>query len=94
MRPRARGLTVIGATIMPIKRADLAYSDRAEAVRGQVNAWIRYGRGYDHILDFDRVVRDPVDPAALLAAYDSGDGIHLTDAGYDALASAVDLPTL
>jgi lysophospholipase L1-like esterase len=89
-----KGLTVIGATIMPMKGSDLAYSQSAEAVRDQVNHWIRTSGAYDHVVDFDRVVRAPADPDAVRADFDSGDGIHLNDAGYDAIARAVDPHTL
>ncbi|WP_344577248.1 SGNH/GDSL hydrolase family protein [Nonomuraea roseoviolacea] len=90
----ARGVKVVGATVMPMKNAALAYSPAAEAVREEVNAWIRTGGVYDHVLDFDAVVREPGDPDALRADYDSGDGIHLNDAGYRAIAEAVDLAAL
>ncbi|MFG6196834.1 SGNH/GDSL hydrolase family protein [Nonomuraea sp. JJY05] len=91
---RARGVTVIGATLMPMKGAALAYSPAAEAVRDEVNHWIRTGGAYDHIVDFDAVVRHPDDPDSVRPQYDSGDGIHLNDAGYRAIAQAVDLATL
>lgn len=91
---RARGLNVIGATIMPMKGSDLAYSPAAEAVRDQVNQWIRGGGAYDHVADFDAVVRQPADTDSLRPEYDSGDGIHLNDAGYDAIAQAIDLDAL
>lgn len=90
----AKGLTVIGATIMPMKDSDLAYSEQAEAVRDKVNAWLRTSGSYDHVVDFDRVVRRPGDEDALRPEYDSGDGIHLNDAGYQAIAAAIDLDTL
>ncbi|MFI6793059.1 SGNH/GDSL hydrolase family protein [Nonomuraea sp. NPDC050383] len=90
----AKGLTVIGATIMPMKGSDLAYSQPAEAVRDQVNHWIRTSGAYDHVVDFDRVVRAPADSDAVRAEYDSGDGIHLNDAGYDAIARSINLDIL
>ncbi|NUW37922.1 SGNH/GDSL hydrolase family protein [Nonomuraea sp. SMC257] len=90
----ARGVEVVGATIMPMKGAALAYGPAAEAVRDEVNQWIRTGGAYDHVVDFDAVVRQPDDPDALRPQYDSGDGIHLNDAGYRAIAQAVDLATL
>ena len=43
------------------------------------------------MIDFDLVLRDPDDPAKILALYDSGDHAHPTDAGYKALADAIDL---
>ena len=43
------------------------------------------------VIDFDRVLRDPDDPAQLLAQYDSGDHGHPTDQGYEAMADSIDL---
>ena len=37
------------------------------------------------------VLRDPSHPARLLPAYDSGDHVHPNDAGYRAMADAIDL---
>jgi lysophospholipase L1-like esterase len=54
-----------------------------------VNEWIRSSRQFDALLDFDRAVRDPQDPARILPAYDVGDHLHLNPAGYGALAAAV-----
>ena len=45
-------------------------------------------------VDFDAAVRDPANPAALLAADDSGDHLHPSAAGYQAMANAVDLSKL
>lgn len=63
----------------------------AEAVRQEANAWIRAGRGFDGVLDFDAALRDPGQPSQFLARYDSGDHLHPNDAGYAAMADAVDL---
>ena len=38
------------------------------------------------VIDFDATVRDPANPARLRPAYDF-DGVHLTDAGYEAMAN-------
>lgn len=54
-----------------------------------VNEWIRTGRRFDAVIDFDHAVRDPADPRRLLAAYDVGDHLHLNPAGYQALADSV-----
>jgi hypothetical protein len=68
----------------------------AVAVREQVNAWVRtHGREHaDGVFDFAAAVADPADPDRLLPAYDSGDGLHLSAAGYRALAGAVDVTRL
>ncbi|MBE7219430.1 MAG: SGNH/GDSL hydrolase family protein [Caulobacteraceae bacterium] len=62
-----------------------------EAVRQETNAWIRAGRGFDGVLDFDAALRDPSQPSQFLARYDSGDHLHPNDDGYAAMADAVNL---
>ncbi|HYQ69829.1 SGNH/GDSL hydrolase family protein [Actinophytocola sp.] len=89
----ARGIRVIGATILPFK-GWRAWNETLEATRVAVNTWIRTSGEFDAVVDFDRVTRDPADPQALLAAYDSGDHLHPGDAGYQAMANAVDLSKL
>ena len=37
------------------------------------------------------VTRDPANPTQFLPQYDSGDHLHPNDAGYQAMANAVDL---
>jgi lysophospholipase L1-like esterase len=81
----AAGLRVIGATLTPGRILD---SGR-ERQRQAVNEWIRTSGAYDDVVDFDRAIADPDAPTQARAAYDF-DGIHLNDAGYRALARAVD----
>lgn len=61
-----------------------------------MNQWIRSGAGsgFDGVLDFDEVLRDPERPARILPAYDSGDHLHPGEAGLAALAESVDLGLL
>ncbi|MBI4888645.1 MAG: SGNH/GDSL hydrolase family protein [Acidobacteria bacterium] len=89
----ARGLTIIGATLTPFYGAAY-YTDVGEAKRQAVNQWIRTSRAYDAVVDFDQATRDPGDPKKLLPAYDSCDHLHPSDAGYKAMADAVDLKVL
>jgi lysophospholipase L1-like esterase len=89
-RARARGLKVYGATLTPFEGAAY-YSPEGEAKRQAVNEWIRTGRAYDAVIDFDAVTRDPAAPTKFLPAYDSGDHLHPGDAGYKAMGDAVDL---
>jgi lysophospholipase L1-like esterase len=91
-----RGMRVIGTTIPPFEHAAIpGYATPAkEAVRQQVNAWIRQGGTFDALLDFDQVLRDPSHPARLLPVYDSGDHLHPNDAGYHAIAAALPLNAL
>ena len=82
-------------TITPSDNGDHG-TPRARAVREQVNRWVRE-HGHDHadgVFDFATAVADPRDPARLLDRYDAGDGLHLSDEGYRALADAVDVTRL
>lgn len=91
----ARGITIIGATLTPMKGSPYGHdTPHNEAVRDAVNHWIRNSGEYDAVVDFDRALADPADPDALLPAYDSGDHLHPNDAGMRAMAAAVDLDTL
>ena len=62
-----------------------------EQKRRAVNDWIRTSHAYDGVIDFDQVVRDPNDPKKILVAFDSCDHLHPSDAGYAAMAAAIDL---
>jgi lysophospholipase L1-like esterase len=59
-----------------------------------VNRGIRTGRAFDRVVDFARVLADPHDPLRLNPAYDRGDHLHPNDAGYRAMAAAVNLRML
>jgi len=53
--------------------------------------WIRTSKAYDAVIDLDKVLRDPAHPTRIQPAYDSGDHAHPNDAGYRAMAEAIDL---
>lgn len=92
-RAHARGVCVIGGTITPWEGGSL-WSAPKDAIRGEVNEWIRTSGEFDAVVDFDAAVRDPAQPSRILAAYDSGDHLHPGDAGYRAMGNAVDLKAL
>jgi lysophospholipase L1-like esterase len=89
-RARMHGLAVLGATMTPFEGLSY-YLPAREAVRSQVNDWIRNGGGFDAVADFDLALRDPAQPTRLNPAYDSGDHLHPNDAGYAAIAQVVPL---
>ncbi len=89
-RAHARGLTIIGATLTPFEGAGY-FTKVGEAKRQAVNQWIRTGRAYDAVIDFDAMTRDPSQPARFLPQYDSGDHLHPSDAGYRAMGEGIDL---
>jgi len=89
----ARGVRVIGGTLTPFEGWS-TYGPQEEQTREAVNQWIRTSRSYDGVVDFDAVVRDPADPHRILPAFDSGDHLHPTDAGYRAMGAAIPLAEL
>ena len=92
-RAHARGLAAIGATLTPIGSSIYPgyFTPENEAKRQAVNQWIRSNHVFDGFIDFDRALRDPAVPIQLRPAYNSGDGAHPNDAGYQAMANAIDL---
>ena len=89
----ARGLRVVGSTLTPFG-AHRGYNTVTESVRDRVNEEIRSGRVFDEVVDFDRVLRDPYAPDRIRPAYDSGDGLHPSDAGYRAMGRHLNLQAL
>jgi len=91
-RAHAHGLRVYGATITPYVGSDYYHpGPLSEADRQKVNAWIRTPGHFDAVIDFDAVVRDPQRPERLLPAFDCGDHLHPSPAGYRAMAEAIPL---
>lgn len=94
-RAHARGVRVIGVTLLPFTGTGFYRSDAdADADRQQVNVWIRTSGQFDGVIDFDAVVRDPAAPQRLDPKFDLGDHLHLSVAGYRALGEAVPLDLL
>jgi len=56
-----------------------------EALRKEINAFIRQGNGADGVIDFDAALTDPTNPGKLKAEYQS-DWLHPNDAGYQKMA--------
>ena len=89
-RAHLRGIKGMGATLTPYGGA--AYSsEKGEAIREAVNTWIRTGGAFDAVVDFEAATRDPNNPKQFRAEFDSGDHLHPSDAGYQAMADAIDL---
>ena len=86
----AHHLRVYGATITPFG-GNSYYTTAHEHARQTVNHWIRTSGAFDAVIAFDAAVRDPATQTNLAAAYNSGDGLHLNPAGYQAMAAAIDL---
>src|SRR5690606_23127250 len=68
-----------------------ASTEAGEAIRQQVNDWIRSSGAFDAVIDFDAVTRDPDDPQRFRTEAESPDLLHPGDGGYRLMADAVDL---
>ena len=84
------GIKVIGCTLTPFLGAPYK-REAGEPIRVGVNNWIRTSGKFDAVVDFEKAVRDPQDPTKVRADFDPGDHLHPNDAGYQAMADAVDL---
>lgn len=94
-RGRERGIRMIGATIIPFGSSEYYHPDAAiESDRQAINAWIRTTGNFDAVVDFDALLRDPAEPSRMSADFDSGDGLHPSIGGYEAMAGAVDVRLL
>ncbi|MFE7976736.1 SGNH/GDSL hydrolase family protein [Streptomyces shenzhenensis] len=92
-RAHARGLKVVGATLMPFS-GHRGSTPARERVRQEINARIRAGEVFDAVVDFDAALRDPWSPRRLRPEYNSGDHLHPSDRGYRRMAETFDLRTL
>jgi len=96
----ARHVRVTAGTLPPFEGALEGtpyaghYSGSKERLRQAFNEWIRTAGFFDGVIDFDAVLRDPARPGRLRREFDSGDHLHPGDAGYRAMAAAIDIPAL
>lgn len=93
----AHNVRIVGATLTPFEGAlsgtpfDGYYNADKDALRQEINRWIRSSGAFDAIIDFDAMLRDPSHPSRLAAKFDSGDHLHPGDRGNQAMAEDVDL---
>ena len=88
LRAHAHDIRVYGATLLPFGGSSYATPD-SEHARQAVNKWIRESGQFDAVLDFDSATRDPQNPTHLSPSMDSGDHLHPSNAGYQAMADSV-----
>jgi lysophospholipase L1-like esterase len=94
-RAHGQGIRVIGCTVTPYVGSDYYHPDAAsEADRVALNTWIRTSGAFDLVVDFDKAIRDPANPERMLPAYDSGDHLHPSVAGYKVMADMIPLEAL
>lgn len=89
-RAHEHGIKVFGATLTGYKGAGY-FTEKGEQIREAVNHWVLTSGVFDGTIDFDKATGDPANPLMFAPQYDSGDHLHPKDAGYAAMADAVDL---
>lgn len=95
-RAHAAGLAVYANTIGPF--AGVIYPDlnvaEGRVVRRQVNEWLRTTAVFDAVFDITAAVADPGAPDFIHPDLDSGDGLHLNDAGHQIMGETMNIPGL
>ncbi|MET9086316.1 SGNH/GDSL hydrolase family protein [Streptomyces sp. NPDC004237] len=92
-RAHAAGKCVVASTVGPFEGWP-EWDPAGEAVRQEVNHYLRTSGEFDGTADFDRILRSPYDQARMLPFLDGGDHIHPNDKGMQAMADSVDLAGL
>jgi lysophospholipase L1-like esterase len=92
-RAHAHGVKVIGALLTPYQGAGYA-SPAGEQVRTGLNNWIKTSGAFDGVVDFATPTGDPANPLTFRADFNLRDKLHPNDAGYQAMADAIDLNLL
>ncbi|MBK3562799.1 SGNH/GDSL hydrolase family protein [Streptomyces sp. MBT62] len=92
-RVHEAGKCVVGATVGPYEGWS-EWDQAGEAVRQEVNQFIRDSGEFDAVNDLDHILRSPYDHERMLPFFDSGDHLHPNDKGMQAMADAVDLAGL
>ncbi|TNE62453.1 MAG: SGNH/GDSL hydrolase family protein [Alphaproteobacteria bacterium] len=90
LRAHEHGIKVIAMTLLPFAGAGY-HTAEGEAIRLQVNDWIRTSGTFDAVIDMERVMADPDDPSRLAAALQRGDNLHPNDIGQTVMGEAVPL---
>lgn len=99
VRARMKGIRLVVGTITPFKDAlagsplEGYYSPKRDALRKELNDWIRSSDLFDAVVDLDRLLADPSDPDRIFAELQA-DNLHLSPTGNKAVADALSLEVL
>lgn len=89
-RAHAHGIKVIAATILPYQGAGYHTPD-GEALRVEINDWMRNSGTFDGFVDMEKAVADPANPKALATALQGGDHLHPNGAGETKMGESIPL---
>lgn len=85
-----RGIKIYAGTLLP-REISGVYTLEREAMRKEINAWIRTAGIFDAVIDFDNFVIDETDGIGMKKEYALADGLHPDIAGGKAIAENIDL---
>ncbi len=86
-----KGSKILIGTVLPFKKDELKWFDKAESLRQEANRWIREQKEADGIVDFDLAIRDTYTTEIMDDSCHLGDGIHPNEEGGLRMAKAVPL---
>ena len=89
----AHGIKIIGATLTPFE-SSWFWTVEGQAKWTAVNHWILTSGAFDGVVNFAQVIGVPGNENYVNSVDDSGDGLHPSDAGYEAMADAINLNLL
>jgi lysophospholipase L1-like esterase len=89
-RAHEKGVKVYGGLLTPYQGAGYA-SPAGEQVREALNTWMRTSGVFDGVIDFATATADPANPLTFARPFNDRDHLHPNDAGYKAMADAIDL---
>ncbi len=90
LKAHAKNIRVYGATILPFN-GNAYFNQYSEQCRSTVNQWIRTRGNFDACIDFDKVMRNPLDTTRMLLPTYQNDGLHPDTAGHRFMGESVDL---
>jgi lysophospholipase L1-like esterase len=86
-KAHAMNIRIYGGTILPFN-GNAYYNQYSESCRNAVNQWIRTKGNFDACIDFDKVMRNPLDTTRLVSSYQN-DGLHPDAAGYKTMGESI-----
>lgn len=89
-RAHEHGIRVIGMTILPFEGASY-YTESGEAMREEVNRWIRESQAFDSVIDLEKTLAAPTNPRRLADRFQRGDNLHANAEGQVELGEVIPL---
>lgn len=90
----SKGSKILIGTVLPFKKDEVEWFDKAESLRQEANRWIREQKNSDAVIDFDLAIRDEYIPEKMDDSCHLGDGIHPNEEGGRRMANALPLEML